>query len=292
MDIEFIGLGSMGRAMAANLLAAGHSLRVWNRSPGAARALADAGAIAVDTAAEAFSGDAVITMLADDAALLDVLDGGRLLEGASPNLLHINMATISVALAKELTERHARHGVGYLAAPVFGRTEVAIAGELNVLAAGLAALIDKAQPLFEAVGQKTWRLGDDPYRANVVKLAGNSMIAASIQTMAEAMALGEGHGVDRHALIEVLTGTLFGGRVHKGYGALIANGQFEPAAFKLTLGAKDIRLALAAGEGANVPMPIASIVRDGFIEAIAHGDGGLDWTALSKVTFRRAGLAE
>ncbi|WP_131118905.1 NAD(P)-dependent oxidoreductase [Lichenihabitans psoromatis] len=287
MDIGFIGLGHMGRAMATNLLRAGHQVRVWNRSPGPAQDLTTAGAVAVATAADAFAGDAVITMLADDAALEQTLAG--LLDKAPKGLLHINMATISVALAKALTDTHAASGLGYIAAPVFGRTEVAVAAQLNILAAGDPTLIEKAMPLFEAMGQKVWRLGPEPYRANVVKLAGNYMIAASVQTIAEAMALGQGNGVDPHDLMEVLTGTLFGGRIHTGYGKLIADQAFEPAAFKLTLGAKDVRLTMQAAEAVNVPMPIASLLRDGFIDAIAHGDGGLDWTALSKVTFRRAG---
>ncbi len=264
MDVGFIGLGSMGRAMAANLLKAGHTVRVWNRSAGRAESLAKAGATAVGSPKDCFAGDAVITMLADDDALRSVLLDGKLLDTAPKSLLHMNMATVSVALAKELTALHAKAGIDYLAAPVFGRTEVAEAGNLNILAAGPAALIEKARPLFDAMGQKVWPLGDEPFRANVVKLAGNYMIAASIHTMAEAMALGRGNGVEAKDLIEVLTGTLFGGRVHTGYGALIAEEKYEPAAFKLTLGAKDVRLALAAAESVHVPMPIGSMVRDGF----------------------------
>ena len=290
MDVGFIGLGGMGRAMAANLLRAGHTVRVWNRSPGSAEALVAEGAVACNSARDAFAGEAVLTMLADDAALRGVLDEGRLLDHAPVGLVHVNMATISVAFAKELDARHREAGVGYVAAPVFGRTEVAQAGQLNILAAGPDGLINDVSPLFEAMGQKVWRLGEEPYRANVVKLAGNYMIAASIQTMAEAMALGRGNGVAPQDLMDVLTGTLFGGVVHKGYGARMAAGSFEPASFKLTLGAKDVRLVLAAAEAAHVPMPVASILRDSLLDAIAHGDGGLDWTALSKGTFRRAGL--
>jgi 3-hydroxyisobutyrate dehydrogenase-like beta-hydroxyacid dehydrogenase len=289
MDVGFIGLGQMGRAMAANLLRAGHKVRVWNRSPGPAEELAAAGAVIAGSPGQAFVGDAVITMLADDAALRGILAEGHLVETAAKTLVHVNMATISVAFAKELARLHADYGVGYVAAPVFGRTEVAVAGKLNIVAAGPPAMIDKVRPLFDAMGQKVWPMGEEPHRANAVKIAGNYMIAASLQTMAEAIALGRGHGVDAHDLLDVLTGTLFGGVVHKNYGAMIADAKFEPAAFKLTLGAKDVRLALEASADAHVPMPIASILRDGFLDAIAHGDGGLDWTALSRVTFRRAG---
>ncbi len=290
MDIGFIGLGGMGRAMVANLLKAGHTVRVWNRSPGPAQEMAKLGAEAVDDPRQAFAGEAVLSMLADDDALKGVFEGGKLLDGAPKDLIHVNMATISVAYAKELAALHAEAGVGYVAAPVFGRTEVAEAGDLNILAAGPQALIERVTPLFDAVGKKVWRIAEEPFRANVVKLSGNYMIAASIQTIAEAVALGRSNGIEAGDLMEVLTGTLFGGRVHTGYGGLIAKETFEPAAFKLTLGAKDVRLALAAAEANHVPMPIASVLRDGFIDAIAHGDGALDWTALAKVTFRRAGL--
>ncbi len=292
MDVGFIGLGQMGRAMATNLMKAGHRVRVWNRSPEPAQAMAREGAIAVETPAEAFAGDAAITMLADDAAMRSViLEHGLLTRVPKPHV-HIAMSTISVALAREMTERHAEHGIGYLAAPVFGRTEVAVAAQLNILVAGPTALIGRATPLFEAMGQKVWPLGAEPFRANVVKLAGNYMIAASMQTIAEAMALGQAHGIDPHALHEIMTGTLFGGRVHTNYGPLIADGRYEPAAFKLTLGLKDVRLALGAGEATHVPMPLASLLRDNFLDAIAHGDGALDWTALAKVQFRRAGLEQ
>ena len=196
MDIGFIGLGQMGRAMAGNLLKAGHAVRVWNRSPAAAEPLQAAGARVAASAAEAFAGEAVITMLADDDAYRStILDAGLI--ARAPRTLHINMATISVALAKALTEAHAAAGSGYLAAPVFGRTEVAEAAQLNILAAGPEAAVAQATPLFEAMGRTVWRLGEEPYRANVVKLAGNYMIAASVQTMAEAMALSRANGVGR-----------------------------------------------------------------------------------------------
>lgn len=289
MDVGFIGLGGMARAMAANLVKAGHRVRVWNRTPAAAQPLVEAGATEVATADEAFVGDAAITMLADDAALREVVLEGGLLAGNSRPAMHLSMSTISVALARELTDRHAEAGIGYVAAPVFGRTEVAVAAQLNILAAGPAALIEAAGPLFDAMGQKVWRLGEEPARANVVKLPGNFMIAASVATFAEAMALGQANGVDPHDLHAVLTGTLFSGRVHTNYGKLIADRAYDPA-FKLTLGLKDIRLALQAGEASTVPMPVASLLRDTLIEAVAHGDGERDWVALAEVAFRRAGI--
>ncbi|WP_114391591.1 NAD(P)-dependent oxidoreductase [Oleisolibacter albus] len=289
MDIGFIGLGAMGSAMVANLLKAGHRVRVWNRSPGAAQTLAEQGATVVGRVQDAFAGDAVLSMLADDRAVRAVLLDNGVLDGAPVGLVHANMATISVALAQELAERHAALGLGYVAAPVFGRPDAAAAARLNILAAGAPAARGRVQPLFEVLGQKTWPLGDDPVRANVVKIAGNFMIASAIESMGEAAALTASYGVAAGDLLEILTNTLFAAPVYKGYGGQIAESRYEPAGFKLTLGLKDVRLALEAGEGRAVPLPLASLLRDGFLDAIAHGDGAKDWAALARVAQRRAG---
>jgi len=291
VEVGFIGLGNMGKAMAGNLLKAGHRVRVWNRSRGPVDDLVAQGAEPADSPAHAFRGDAVISMLADDAAVRAVMLDGQLLAKAPKSTIHVNMATISVALAKELADIHASHGIRYVAAPVFGRPGVAAAGKLNILAAGEAAAIDRVQPLFDAMGQRTWRLGDEPHRANVVKVAGNFMIACAIETMAEAAALARANGVSAAEFLEVMTGTLFAAPIYKGYSALIVDERFEPAGFRTKLGLKDVRLALAAGEGANVPLPFASVVRDNLIDAIAQGDGDKDWVVLADVALRRAGLS-
>lgn len=231
-------------------------------------------------------------MLADDSAVRQVyLDSGAL-DRAPKGLIHVVMATISTALVQELVALHKDRGIGYVAAPVFGRTDVAAAGGLNIAAAGDPAAIARIQPLLDAIGQKTWRLGDDPVRANVVKIAGNFMIAAAIEAMGEAVALGRAHGIAAGDLLEVMTNSLFAAPVYKGYGGIIAEERYDPAAFKLTLGLKDVRLALAAGEAAHVPLPLASLLRDGFLEAIAHGDADRDWAALAKVAARRAGVTK
>jgi 3-hydroxyisobutyrate dehydrogenase-like beta-hydroxyacid dehydrogenase len=294
MDVGFVGLGHMGQAMVANLLKAGHTVRVWNRSRGAVDAAVALGAKAVDGVAEAFAGDAVMSMLADDAAVRAVvLDQGVLDQGvlaqAPSGLVHVNMATISVQLAQELAARHREHGIAYVAAPVFGRPDAAAAGMLNIAAAGDAAAIDRVQPLFDAIAKKTWRFGDDAPRANAVKLAGNFMIASVIESIGESTAMAAGYGVSPAALLELLTATLFNAPVYHTYGALIAQSRYDPPGFRLHLGLKDVRLALAAGEGVHTPMPFASVIRDGLLEAIAHGDGDLDWSALAKVSYRRAG---
>jgi 3-hydroxyisobutyrate dehydrogenase-like beta-hydroxyacid dehydrogenase len=288
MDIGFVGLGQMGQAMVANLLAAGHTVRVWNRSPGPVDAMVALGAIAVSSAREAFAGDAVMSMLADDGAVRAVIDD-QVLAQAPRGLVHVNLATVSVQLAQELVATHRAHGLVYVAAPVFGRPEVAKAAKLNVAAAGEAAAIDRVQPLFDAIGQKTWRFGEEAPRANAVKLAGNFMIASVIESFAEATAMVSGYGVSAPALQEILTGTLFNAPVFIIYGALIANARYSPPGFTLRLGLKDIRLALAAGEAVHAPMPFASVIRDGLLDAIAQGDGDLDWAALARVAQRRAG---
>ncbi|WP_342151371.1 NAD(P)-dependent oxidoreductase [Methylorubrum sp. SB2] len=287
MDVGFIGLGRMGRAMAARLVAAGHRVRVWNRSPEAARAVE--GAEPVGSAAEAFSGDAAFTMLADDAALRAVIVEGGLLDGPSRPAVHVGMSTVSVALARELAAVHERAGVPYISAPVFGRPDAAASGALNIIAAGDDGAIGRVQPLLDAMGSKTWRFGTEPEKANAVKLAGNFMIVSAIETMGEVAAFSEGHGIPGADVLAMLTGTLFAAPVYKNYGAMIMENRYEPPGFTLRLGLKDVRLALEAGEAASVPMPFASVLRDNLLDAIAHGDGDRDFAALATVAARRSG---
>ncbi len=291
MEVGFIGAGNMGKAMALNLIKAGHRVHVWNRSPAPLDELRIQGAIIARNPRDAFRGDALLSMLADDATVRSVIvDGGVLPEGGTATI-HVNMATISVAFAKELAALHAAVGVSYIAAPVFGRPDAAAAGKLHVLAAGDSAAIDRLQPLFDVIGQKTWRLGAHPSNANAAKIAGNLTVACAIEAIAEASALARAHGISAADLVDILTSTLFTGPVYRGYGDLIANRHYEPAGFRLTLGLKDVRLALSAGLGANVPLPFASVLRDNFVDAIAHGDGGKDWAAIAEVAVRRAALA-
>ncbi|MFC6791128.1 NAD(P)-dependent oxidoreductase [Methylobacterium komagatae] len=285
MDVGFIGMGRMGRGMAARLAQEGHTVRAWNRSPEAAQGVP--GVTAVGSAAEAFRGDAVITMLADDAALESVLVQGGLLDGAGRPGVHLGMSTISVALAERLTAIHERAGIPYVSAPVFGRPDAAEAGKLNIVVAGPEASIASATPLLDAMGAKTWRYGEKPKRANAVKLAGNFMLISAIEAMGEACAFTEGHGVPGAELLDLMSNTIFAAPVYKNYGAAIATSRYEPPGFGLRLGAKDIRLALQAGEAAGVPMPFASVLRDGLIEAMARGDGEKDLAALAEVSRRR-----
>ncbi|HGM5453492.1 TPA: NAD(P)-dependent oxidoreductase [Serratia marcescens] len=290
MKIGFAGLGGMGSAMAANLLQADFALTVWNRSPQAAQPLVSAGARQAERPEQLADADVLITMLADDAATQQVVVGSGLLQRMKPGALHINMATISVELARRLTALHEEHGIGYLAAPVLGRVDVAAAGKLNILAAGDSGLLKKAQPLFDALGQKTWHFGADPAQANVVKIATNFTLASAIEAMAEGSALVRNYGVSGADYLQMLSGTVFAAPAYQGYGALIAAEKYSPAGFRLALGLKDVGLALAAGADSHTPMPFAGVLKDNFLDAMAQGDADLDWAALAKVAARRAGL--
>ncbi|MDE1991313.1 MAG: NAD(P)-dependent oxidoreductase [Rhizobiaceae bacterium] len=291
MKIGFIGLGQMGSAMAANLLKAGHEVTVYNRSRDKAAALEGEGAKVAATVAEACSGEAVFTMLAHDDALSAVVHGSDgVLASLAKGAIHISASTISVALSERLTKEHAAAGQRFVAAPVFGRPEAAAAAKLFIAAAGEPGAIEAVTPLFEAIGQRTFALGDEPKAANLVKLSGNFLIASVIESLGEAMALVEKGGVDRHQYLDLLTSTLFTAPVYKTYGGLIADRKFKPAGFAAPLGQKDIRLALAAGEALNVPLPLASLLRDRFLNLLAHGGDDLDWSAVGALAAKDAGL--
>jgi 3-hydroxyisobutyrate dehydrogenase-like beta-hydroxyacid dehydrogenase len=289
MDVGFIGLGHMGQAIVANLVKAGHTVRVWNRSPGPVQEAALAGATAVDSPTEAFAGDAVFSMLADDDAVREAIVESGALARATQGLVHVNMATISVALADAMVQAHQARGVAYLAAPVLGRPDVAAAGKLNILAGGDAKTLAHVQPLLDAIGQKTWHLGEVPSRANAAKLAVNFMLGAAIEATAEAAALAGAHGLEPDAFIKLITGTVFPGPVYEGYGSRIAKSAYTPAAFAARLAHKDLRLVLAAAGAAKVPMPLASVVHDALLETVAVGDGESDLAVLGKTALRRAG---
>ena len=292
MKVGFIGLGAMGSAMASNLLAAGHTLTVWNRSAAATEPLASLGAKVAKTADRAAQGEALCSMLANDQAVREVFLDGGLLDAMDRGTVHVNHATISVALAEELAAEHEKRGLEYVAAPVFGRPDMAAAARLNILVAGRPAAIERARPLLEAMGSRMWPLGEAPERANVAKIAGNFMLASAIESMAEATALTRAYGVSAADFLDVMTNTLFASPAYQGYGKLIAEQRFKPAGFVLPLGYKDVGLALAAGDVQRVPLPFAGVLRDAMLEALAAGDAELDWSALALVAARRAHLDE
>ena len=290
MNIGFIGLGGMGAAIAKNILAAGHQMTVWNRSPGPVEALTALGARAAKSPEETMQGEAVFSMLANDAAVRSVGLDGPLLDEAKAGLVHVNMATISVAFARELSQAHAERGLGYIASPVFGRPDAAAAAKLVVVAAGAAKDIARVQPILEKIGQRLTIVGEIPEKANLFKIAGNFMIASAIETLGEAVALLRKGGVDPAVFVDVLTNTLFAAPVYKGYGAIIVGEKYDPPGFQLSLGLKDAGLTLAAAGELQVPLPLASLLHDHFLEAMATGHGDKDWAALAQVAARKAGL--
>lgn len=292
MKVGFIGLGSMGSAMAQNLIKAGHSLTVYNRTRSRAEKLQRAGAKIAGTASEAAAeAEALITMLADDRALEDVMFApGHALAALPAGAVHISMSTISVAISRRLAEAHQEQQQNYVSAPVFGRPDAAEAARLFVVAAGPAGQIERCQPLFDAVGQKTFVAAEEAPAANVIKLTGNFLITTVIEGLAESFSLVRRYGVDPDTFLEILTNSLFTSPVYRTYGKMVAADKFEPVGFKMPLGFKDNRLLLAAAEAAAVPMPMASLVRDRFLAALAQGMSEEDWAAIARLSYKNAGL--
>lgn len=290
MKIGFIGLGNMGAAIAGNLLKAGHAVTVWNRSPEPVQALVAIGAIAATTPQETLAGDVLFSMLASDVAIADVGLDGKLLDQASEGLVHVNLATISVALARELAAAHAARGLGYAAAPVFGRPDAAEKAQLSIVAAGAPETLAKLEPLFAAIGKRTLIVGAEPEKANLFKIAGNFMIASAMETMGEAFALLRKGGVDPAPFHELLSGGLFAGMVFQNYGKMILAEAFEPAGFKLKLGLKDVDLARDAAADLNVPMRFGAVLHDQFSEAAKSGMAEKDWSAVAALIAEQAGL--
>jgi 3-hydroxyisobutyrate dehydrogenase-like beta-hydroxyacid dehydrogenase len=292
MDIGFIGLGAMGLPMASNLLAAGHKLRVYNRTAAKADSLVKRGTeLMSNSAAAASPGGIVITMLADDAALEAVVIGGdAIAHRLAPGGIHISMSTVAPATSRKLAQYHAENGSIYLAAPVFGRPEAAQAKRLWICTSGPQQAKQRIAAILDAMGQKTFDFGEDPGAANAVKLSGNFLIAAAMESIAEALAMLEKSGVDRVAAMEMLSSTLFPCPVYQGYGNAIAQMRHTPAGFRLPLGLKDIELVLKTGGEVRAPMPVAAILRDRLLSSIAKGRGEMDWSALALVARDDAGL--
>lgn len=292
MKVGFIGLGQMGTGIAQNLIKAGHSLVAYNRTRNKADALKPLGASVAETPADAATGvEVVMTMLADDHALEAVAFGSHgFLNALAPGAIHVSLSTISVALSRRLVTAHAERNQHYVSSTVFGRPDAAAAAKLFVMAAGPKAQVEYCQPLLDAIGQKTFHVGEDPVAANLIKLAGNFMITSVIESLAESFALMRKSGIAPETFLEVITGSLFNAPVYKTYGAMVGAGNFEKVGFVLPLGLKDNRLVLAAAEEAGAPLPIASLVHDRFVAAIARGMDKQDWAAFSTGAFRDAGL--
>jgi 3-hydroxyisobutyrate dehydrogenase-like beta-hydroxyacid dehydrogenase len=293
--IGFVGLGHMGTAMAANLSAAGYSVTAYVRRPDFFDNLVALGIKPTTDITSLFDCEIVISMLPDDAAVRETVFGradlgtSGLAAGLIAGAIHLSMSTISTTAASDLAREHADHGQGYVAAPVFGNPIAAAARELFIVAAGAPADVNRCQPLLERLGQRTFVLGTDPAYANLVKLLGNMMTATALEVLGEAVALLLKRGFDPKPFVDIMTGTMFGGRAHKIYGDKILT-QSYAAGFGIPLALKDVHLALAEAELASAPMPSVSVVRDRLITGIERGYTGLDWTALGLIAAEEAGL--
>lgn len=291
-SVAVLGLGAMGSGVARRLLEQGHPVTVWNRTADKARPLAELGAKPAGSPGDAAAAaGVVITLLADDAALEEVaLEPQGIASRLAPGGVHLSMSTISPATARRLSDAHLAHGSAYVAAPVFGRPEAAAGGQLWIVTSGAPEAKAKARPLLEALAQGVEDFGDDPVAAHVVKLAGNFLIAAAIEAMAEAYTLGEKWGLERTRLAEFFAASLFPSRIYQNYGKLIAEHRYQPPGFKLRLGLKDLRLVLGAADAHEMPMPLASLLHDRLLALAAQGHGEIDWTGIGRAVAQEAGL--
>lgn len=288
--VGFIGLGHMGIAMAKRLLDAGFDLTVYNRTEAKAKPLQALGAKIAQYPSEFHDVDFLITMLTDDKAVREVAFGKQgfaqtLKKGAT----HIAMSTIGIELSRELATKHKEFGQNYVAAPVLGRPDAAAEGKLYVFAAGERA--GECEKLFTVMGQRTFGIQGEVWKAHLVKLACNFMLVSAVQTMSEAFAFTRKAGINPQDFLEIFSTTIFNAPAYKNYGKIIASQNYnQDAGFKITIGAKDINLVLAAGEEMKVPMPTASLIHDRMVQAIAQGNADLDWSALGKIAAESAGL--
>ncbi len=311
MEVGVIGLGSMGFAMASHILAAGHDVTVYNRTEEKAHPLMEEGATFSHDPSGAAQGDVVITMLSDDQAVESIVfgqagsensredeignsansaDNEGLLLHQSPNCIHISMSTIGVHLVKRMEKGYLAGGKPFVSAPVMGRPDVAERGELVVMASGDKALIEKCQPVFDAIGRVTHIVGDSPVQAAAIKLAANFMLSSMIETLGEAFALVRKNGADHHKFLEIMAKDFFKSPIYEKYGDIIANEKFAGGAFTVKLQEKDTRLAVAAAIEAQVPMPILFAIENAFLSAIGQGKGDMDPCAIAQLAAENAGL--
>lgn len=289
--LGFIGLGNMGEPMANNLLKAGYPLIVYNRTLSKAQALVAKGARLAHQSSEVVTpGGMVITMVANDQALEEIVISPDFLERLGPGGIHLSMSTVSPETSRKLAQLHTQHGSTYLAAPVFGRPEAAAARKLWICLSGPDSAKERVQPVLKALGQGIFDFGEDPGAANIVKLCGNFMILSAMETMAEALALAEKSGLDRSTVIDMLTHTLFTAPAYQNYGKMIADKRHTPAGFRQTLGLKDIDLVRNVAEDVIMPMPLTSLLHGRLLAGIAKGRGNMDWSAISLDVLEEAGL--
>jgi 3-hydroxyisobutyrate dehydrogenase-like beta-hydroxyacid dehydrogenase len=299
MKVGVIGLGSMGSAIAANLISAGHTVTVYNRTPSKTELLIGQGAILAKMATEAAAGDIVITMLSDDEALRQVVFGSgskgdskndHFLAKQGAETIHVSMGTVSVKLVRQISEESATLGKKFISATVMGRPEVAQKGELIVMAAGDSTLVERCQPMFAAIGKSHHLIGSRPEQANLFKLTCNFMLSSMIETFAESFALLRKNNIDHYKLLEIMADEFFQSPLYRKYGKIIADGQFHTGAFTVSGQEKDTRLALEAAIESKVPMPLCSAIENAFLSAIGRGKGNLDPCALAEIAAENAGV--
>ena len=293
MKVGFLGLGRMGSAMARRLCEAGHDVAVYNRTPEKARALAEAGAKVVGSIAEAANyGEAVFTMLADDAALEDVAERkDGLLQSLPTGRIHICAGTHGVQVIRKLNSAHAGAGQVMMASPMLGRPDAVSSGQAGIVVAGPADTLARCRPLFDAIARRAFDAGADPAAAAAIKIANNFVLGCAIEAMGEGFSLVRKYGVTPQVLYDVMTDGLFAAPAYKVYGRIIVEEAYEKVGQMAVLGLKDANLALAAGEAAGVPLPSANVWRDRLVGAVAHGDGGCDWAVMAREQARASGLA-
>lgn len=273
MRVGFLGLGKMGSAMAARLLDAGHSLTVFNRTASASKGFEGRAHVAAHPR-DALHNDIIVSMLADDAAVDAVWQGLALPAGC----IHLNMATVSVGLARRFSERQQ----SYVAAPVFGRPAAAAKGELDIIAAGPPQAVERCRPLFAVLGKQVFVVGEEPAQANAVKIARNFLLSTVIEGLGESVALVRALGVPAERFVDIITSTSLAAPAYKNYGKLMVERKYEPAQFDMALGLKDVELALATAREHEVPLPTALPIRENLLKAIEAGHGHKDWAALAE----------
>ncbi|MDA8150818.1 MAG: NAD(P)-dependent oxidoreductase [Nitrospiraceae bacterium] len=293
MNITFVGTGHMGEPMVERLLGSRFPVTLYNRTKSRALPLLEKGALWAETPALGAAWcDVIATMVADDSALENLLVPGGILEALPEGAVHLSFSTISVDYAASLEKRHAAHGHGFVSAPVFGRPDAVREGRLRILCAGKEESVQKVLPILNALGPRVFPLGESPSTANLVKLAGNFMIAATLETLGESFSLTKKAGVDPSLFLEIVNDSLFHSPLYGNYGRIMAEKRYDKAGFTMDLGLKDINLVLKAASDLRVPLPLGGILRDSFLSGLAKGRQPLDWSAVVLSHYERAGLPE
>jgi len=281
MKVAFLGLGNMGEPVARLLLKAGHELTVWNRSAEKAQALAAEGAVVAESPQAAVkAAEVVFTMLNDDGAVERVVLGQEKQEGIvralHPGAVHVSLSTISVRLSRELTARHAELGSEFVAAPVFGRPNVAAEGKLWIVVGGKSAAVGCVRPLLEKISRGITAVSEEPWRAHALKIGGNFLITAMIESLSEAMVFAEAEGIDPAVFAETVNNALFRSPLYEAYSKVMLNPPERPGA-TIALGAKDMGLFRQAAEDAGLATPLADHFAKDLTTAAEAGLKDQDW---------------